>query len=69
MRGGSDWLLNVIPSRLATRAEGLDGGGAGAPGRFEVNGSPVVDTRKMDMKPDDEVLMVTPGGGGYGKAE
>jgi N-methylhydantoinase B len=69
LRGGSDWLLNVIPSRLATRAEGLDGGGDGAPGRFEINGAPVEDTRKMDMKPDDEVLMVTPGGGGYGAPE
>src|SRR5690606_26587128 len=66
LRSGAPWVLNVIPSRLATRAEGLAGGGDGAPGRFEINGKPVVDTRKMDMQPDDVVTMVTPGGGGYG---
>jgi N-methylhydantoinase B len=69
LRSTSNWLLNVIPSRLATQAEGLHGGGAGAAGRFEINGAPVGDTRKMDMTPDDEIVMVTPGGGGYGVAE
>ncbi|SME98678.1 N-methylhydantoinase B [Tistlia consotensis] len=66
MRTGSPWLLNTIPSRVTTAAEGLAGGGAGAPGRFEINGKAVSDTRKMEMQPDDEVLMVTPGGGGFG---
>jgi len=66
MRTGAPWLLNTIPSRLQTVAEGLDGGEAGAPGRFEINGKPVIDTRKMLMQPDDEVFMVTPGGGGFG---
>ncbi len=66
MRTKSPWLLNTIPSRIRTAAEGLDGGGDGAPGRFEINGKPVLDTRKMEMQPDDEVFMVTPGGGGFG---
>jgi len=66
MRTSSPWLLNTIPSRLSSAPEGLAGGGDGAPGRFEINGKPIVDTRKMEMQPDDEVFMVTPGGGGFG---
>ncbi|MFN3937146.1 MAG: hydantoinase B/oxoprolinase family protein [Gemmobacter sp.] len=66
MRTGRPWLLNTIPSRLRVAAKGLAGGGPGAPGRLEINGRPVTDTRKMEMQPDDEVLMVTPGGGGFG---
>ncbi|MBZ8132432.1 hydantoinase B/oxoprolinase family protein [Afifella sp. IM 167] len=66
MRTKSPWLLNTIPSRLKTAPEGLKGGGDGAPGRFEINGKAVLDTRKMEMQPGDEVFMVTPGGGGFG---
>lgn len=66
MRTNSTWLLNSVPSRLHTSPEGLLGGGDGAEGRFEINGQPVTDTRKMEMQPGDEVFMVTPGGGGFG---
>ena len=66
MRTSYPWLLNTIPSRLKSPPEGLAGGGDGAPGRFEINGKPIIDTRKMEMQPDDEVFMVTPGGGGFG---
>jgi N-methylhydantoinase B len=68
MRTGSRWLLNTIPSRLREAPQGLAGGLPGAAGRFEINGEPVADTRKREMQPDDEVLMVTPGGGGFGTA-
>ncbi|MCF1503107.1 hydantoinase B/oxoprolinase family protein [Afifella sp. H1R] len=66
MRTKTPWLLNTIPSRLKSAPEGLKGGSDGAPGRFEINGRSVLDTRKMEMQPDDEVFMVTPGGGGFG---
>lgn len=66
MRTSSKWLLNTIPSRLHEPPEGLAGGGAGSAGRFEINGEAVTDTRKREMQPDDEVFMVTPGGGGFG---
>ncbi len=69
MRTQQPWLLNTIPSRLRCPAEGLAGGGDGTPGRFEINGQPESDTRKRMMQPGDEVLMVTPGGGGFGPAE
>ncbi|MCO5070614.1 MAG: hydantoinase B/oxoprolinase family protein [Rhizobiaceae bacterium] len=68
MRTNSNWLLNSVPSRLKSRPEGLLGGADGAAGRFEINGKPISDTRKMEMQPGDEVFMVTPGGGGFGAA-
>ena len=66
LRTDSEWLLNAIPSRLKCPAEGLDGGGEGTPGRFLINGKPMNEPRKMPMRPDDEVLLETPGAGGYG---
>lgn len=66
MRSGREWLLNAIPSRLSIPAEGLDGGAPGAPGSFEVNGEARMRAQKLPMAADDEVLMQTPGGGGYG---
>ncbi|NMM43322.1 hydantoinase B/oxoprolinase family protein [Rhodospirillaceae bacterium KN72] len=68
LRTGQPWLLNTIPSRLSAPPEGLLGGGDGAAGVFQINGENVVDTRKREMQPDDEVFMITPGGGGYGAA-
>jgi len=67
MHTSEPWLLNTVPSRLKTAPKGLEGGDAGTPGRFEINGEPTVLSGKTDMKPDDAVLMVTPGGGGFGK--
>ncbi|WP_439548246.1 hydantoinase B/oxoprolinase family protein [Falsiroseomonas sp.] len=68
MRTNDPWLLNVVASRTDLGPEGLEGGGDGLPGRFLVNGKPVNEARKMAMAATDEVLMETPGGGGYGKA-
>ncbi|WP_428929089.1 hydantoinase B/oxoprolinase family protein [Marinibacterium sp. SX1] len=68
MRTGRSWLLNTIPSRLTAGPEGLLGGGDGAAGVFRINGEDVTDTRKREMQPEDEVFMITPGGGGYGAA-
>ena len=68
MRTGQPWLLNTVPSRLKAAPQGLLGGEAGSAGRFEVNGVPTILSGKTDMKPDDAILMVTPGGGGFGKA-
>jgi N-methylhydantoinase B len=68
MRTRDTWLLNVVASRTEIGPEGLEGGGPGQAGRFLVNGTPVNEARKMLMQPGDEVLMETPGGGGYGSA-
>jgi N-methylhydantoinase B/oxoprolinase/acetone carboxylase alpha subunit len=66
LRTNAAWRLNTIPSRLTEAAQGLQGGGPGAAGHFEVNGKPVSLGRKMDMQAGDEVFMITPGGGGFG---
>ena len=66
MRSGRDWLINAIPSRLKTPAQGLQGGEPGAVGAFLINGQSSLEARKQAMRADDEVLMHTPGGGGFG---
>lgn len=66
MRTNSPWLLNTVPSRLMEGPKGLDGGADGAAGRFEINGRATLTAGKMEMQPDDEIFMVTPGGGGFG---
>ncbi len=66
MRTRDQWLLNAVTSRTKHVAEGLDGGLPGAPGRYRINEHSVSEARKITMAPDDEVLLETPGGGGYG---
>jgi N-methylhydantoinase B/oxoprolinase/acetone carboxylase alpha subunit len=68
VHSGKPWLLNAIPSRIDHPAEGLEGGDCGKTGLFLVNGAPVREARKIEMKPDDVVSLETPGGGGYGPA-
>jgi N-methylhydantoinase B len=60
------WMLNAIVSRTRHVSDGLAGAGHGAAGRFLVNGKAVSDARKLVMKPTDEVVFETPGGGGFG---
>jgi N-methylhydantoinase B len=67
MRTGRDWLLNAIPSRLHIPAEGLVGGEPGAAGAFLINGKPNLAAHKRAMEAADEILMQTPGGGGFGE--
>lgn len=66
MRTDEPWTLNSIVSRTQHGSRGIAGGEAGAPGRFLVNGKPVSGARKLPMKPGDEVVLMTPGGGGFG---
>jgi N-methylhydantoinase B len=61
-----EWLLNAVASRVDEGPEGLGGGGAGAAGKFHINGQPVRELRKLTLQPEDTVLFETPGGGGYG---
>ncbi|TVS16594.1 MAG: hydantoinase B/oxoprolinase family protein [Gammaproteobacteria bacterium] len=69
MRSGREWLLNAIPSRLKTQPDGLFDGKPGAAGAFLINGEPTLSGQKQLMNPDDEILMTTPGGGGFGAPE
>jgi N-methylhydantoinase B len=60
------WMLNAIVNRTLHESHGLGGAGAGASGRFLVNGKPIFNARKLVMKPTDQVVFETPGGGGFG---
>jgi len=66
LRTKDDWLLNAVPSRLKLGAEGFEGGEDGESGHFLINGKDAAQANKMVMKPGDEVILKTPGGGGYG---
>lgn len=66
MRTGKPWLLNAIPSRLKEAARGFSGGAPGAIGTFVVGGEHVSEARKIEVAPDDVVMLETPGGGGFG---
>ena len=66
MRTAHPWTLNAVPSRLVAGPEGLAGGMPGAGGHFTVNGRDVSEARKITLKPDDVVVLETPGGGCYG---
>ncbi len=68
MRSGNEWLLNAIPSRLTSGAEGLFGAESGEPGQFLINGKATSEAKKLSMQADDVVMMRTPGGGGSGTA-
>jgi N-methylhydantoinase B/oxoprolinase/acetone carboxylase alpha subunit len=60
------WMLNAIVSRTKHESDGLAGAGAGAAGKFLINGKQVFEPRKLIMKPTDQVIFETPGGGGFG---
>lgn len=63
------WQLNAVTSRMKHAPRGLFGGEQGAPGRFLVNGEPVVTQARIQLQPGDVVRLELPGGGGYGAAQ
>ncbi len=58
--------LGIAADRLRKGADGVGGGGAGAPGEFLINDKPA-DTRRMHtLRTGDRMTVRTPGGGGFG---
>ena len=55
-----------LTERLRVPAPGLGGGGNGACGEVLINGLSVDSRRPHVLAPGDEVILRTPGGGGYG---
>jgi N-methylhydantoinase B len=55
-----------LTERLRVPAPGLNGGGPGACGEVTINGVAVDSRRPHVLAPGDEVVLRTPGGGGYG---
>jgi N-methylhydantoinase B/acetone carboxylase, alpha subunit len=63
--------LSIMAERFRTRPWGLNGGGDGAPGSATVVRSDgrvekLPSKFTIDLNPGDEVVIETPGGGGYG---
>jgi N-methylhydantoinase B len=60
--------LVFLTERIHVPAPGLEGGAAGACGEVLINGEAVDTRRPHVLAPGDEVVLRTPGGGGYGPA-
>jgi N-methylhydantoinase B/oxoprolinase/acetone carboxylase alpha subunit len=58
--------IERYPEPLELAPEGYNGGLPGDKGHFLINGEATLEARKITMEPSDEVLMMTPGGGGMG---
>lgn len=57
-----------LTERLKVAAPGLGGGGNGALGAVLINGVAIDSRRPQVLQPGDEVVLRTPGGGGYGRS-
>ncbi|MGB7250421.1 MAG: hydantoinase B/oxoprolinase family protein, partial [Phormidesmis sp.] len=62
---------NLLSGRRATQPFGLAGGGAGESGDAVINRADgtqkaMLATDSVNVEPDDEIVIKTPGGGGYG---
>jgi N-methylhydantoinase B len=57
-----------LTERIRMPAPGLGGGESGACGQVLINGQAVDSRRPHVLEPGDEVILRTPGGGGYGHA-
>jgi N-methylhydantoinase B len=66
VRTDRPWTLNAAPTGMGAGPEGLEGGKAGKPGIFKVNGVSRSQQGKTLMQPGDVVYMETPGAGGFG---
>jgi N-methylhydantoinase B len=60
--------LTLLTERRRHAPWGLAGGEAGAPGRNLLNGGVLPPKCHLHVGAGDELIIETPGGGGYGKA-
>ena len=66
---GGPLSIVFLTERIRVPAPGLGGGEAGACGEVLINGAAVDSRRPHVLAPGDEVILRTPGGGGYGSAK
>lgn len=67
VRAERESVVSCLGDRLRHPAPGMGGGGAGAPGGFQVAGEPVDDPKfSHTVPPGAEIVLDLPGGGGFG---
>lgn len=70
VRSEEDAVVSCLGDRLRHPAPGMAGGGAGAPGGFELAGAAVDDPKLSHTVPAGaEIVLDLPGGGGFGPAD
>ncbi|KZB83956.1 hydantoinase B/oxoprolinase family protein [Amycolatopsis regifaucium] len=66
-RGDLSWSVNGNVDRVLRPASGVDSGQDGAAGRFGLSGGADLPSKsRVNLRPDDAVDVILPGGGGYG---
>ncbi len=66
-RGEISWSVNGNIDRVRRPASGVDSGHEGAVGRFRLSGGVDLPSKsRVNLRPDDVVDVILPGGGGYG---
>ncbi|MBE1575885.1 hydantoinase B/oxoprolinase family protein [Amycolatopsis roodepoortensis] len=65
-RGDISWSVNGNVDRVRRPASGVDSGHDGAVGRFELTRGPLPSKSRVNLRPDDVVNVILPGGGGHG---
>ncbi|WP_409494035.1 hydantoinase B/oxoprolinase family protein [Amycolatopsis sp. cmx-11-12] len=66
-RGEISWSVNGNVDRVLRPASGVDSGHDGAAGRFGLSGGADLPSKsRVNLRPDDVVDVILPGGGGYG---
>ncbi|MFE6614801.1 hydantoinase B/oxoprolinase family protein [Amycolatopsis sp. NPDC057786] len=65
-RGQISWSVNGNVDRVLRPASGVDSGHDGAVGRFELTRGPLPSKSRVNLRTDDVVNVILPGGGGYG---
>jgi N-methylhydantoinase B len=66
-RGEISWSVNGNVDRVLRPASGVDSGHDGAAGRFGLSdGTDLPSKSRVNLRPDDVVDVILPGGGGYG---
>jgi 5-oxoprolinase (ATP-hydrolysing) len=58
--------VSILSERRTTVPFGLQGGGAAQPGRNLLNGRVIAGAASLEVKPGDQLTLLTPGGGGFG---
>ncbi len=66
--GARPGAVAFLAERTKAPANGIAGGGQGAPGRLEIDGKTADPKAQHLVNPGSRIVLATPGGGGYGAA-